>query len=374
MSRYAFEIANLEHDATLRRLFAANEMEGDIRISFQREPNYFYASSLQGRFHQVVAARDLMTGEIIGVGTRAVRQRFLNGEITAVGYLADMRLDPRYRGGPLVARAYRYLKRLHADGRTRIYFTLIAEGNRRALDTIAAGRARIPTYNDFGRILSPAVNLRQKRPSLTHDLEIARGSSDLLPEIVGCLNRNCQRKQFAPYYALDDFLSEAGDSDGSTMRGFCAGDFYVALRGGKVVGVLGRWDQNDFKQTVITGYSKKIRALRPAYNVVARLMGYASYPRPGASLRSFHASFIAVDNDDLQVFRALLRQLYNDHVGTGYNYFVLGLHERDPLTTALSEYTLTPFAARLFVVHFDDGAELFKSLIGSVPYIELAML
>jgi hypothetical protein len=374
MSRYAFEIATAEHDPTLRRLFAAIEMEGDIRISFQREPNYFIAAGLHGPFHQVVAARDTMTGEIIGVGTRAVCQRFINGDVTAVGYLADMRLDPRYRGGPLVARAYRYLKRLHADGRTQIYFTLIAEGNRRALDTIAAGRAGIPTYNDFGRILSPAVNLRWKKPSLADDIEIARGSTDLLPAIVGCLNRNYQRKQFAPCYALEHFLPKAGGSHGSSMRGFRPGDCYMALRGGKVVGVLGRWDQSDFKQTIITGYSGKIRALRPAYNVAARLMGYASYPRPGAALSFFHASFIAVDDDDLQVFRALLRELYNDHVGTGYNYFVVGLHERDPLSAALSEYALTPFAARLFVVHFDDGAALFRTLNGRVPYIELAML
>lgn len=374
MSRYAFELAGAEHDAPLRRLFAANEMEGNIRISFQREPNYFYASSLQGAFHQVIAARDTMNGEFIGVGTRAVRQGFLNGKVEPLGYLADMRLDPRYRGGPLVARAYRYLAQLHGDARTRIYFTVIAEGNRRALATIATGRAGIPPYRDFGLILSPAVNLLRRKPSLTGDFEITRGSNDLLLEIVGCLNRNHQRKQFAPYYRVNQFTSENRDSNGSRLRDFRVRDFYIALRGGKIIGVLGKWDQNAFKQTVITGYGGKIRTLRPAYNLVAKLMGCASYPAPGMPLRFFYASFIAVDDDDLQVFRTLLRRLYNDNVGEGYNYFVVGLHERDPLAAALSDYVLTRFTARLFVVHFDDGAELFKNLDGRVPYIELAML
>jgi hypothetical protein len=371
MSRFAFELARAEHEPSLRRLFAENEMEGGIRVSFRREPNYFYASGLQGAFHQVVAARDKLSGEIIGVGTRAVRQGFLNGNVDGVGYLADLRLESRHRGGPLVARAYRYLQALHADGRALIYFTLIAEGNRRALDTIAASRAGIPAYKDFGRVLSPAVNLlRQKRPPAA-DIEITRGSRDLLPEIVGCLNRNHRRRQFAPCYTLEDF---SGDAAGGSARDFSVRDFYVALRGGKVTGVLGKWDQNAFKQTVITGYSKKIRTLRPAYNLAAKLLGCASFPASGAFLRAFYASFIAVDHDDVTVFGALLRQLYNDHVGTHYNYFLVGLHERDPLALALSDYALTPFTARLFVVHFEDGEELFRSLDGRVPYVELAML
>jgi hypothetical protein len=371
MSRYAFELATMEHDVSLRRLFAANDMEGDIRISFQREPNYFYASGLQGAFHQVIAARDTMTSEIIGVGTRAVRQGFLNGEIQNIGYLADMRLDPRYRGGPLVARAYRYLEQLHRDGRARIYFTLIAEANRRALTTIATGRAGIPPYRDFGQILSPAVNIFRSKPALAGDFEIVRGSNDLLSEIVGCLNRNHRRKQFAPYYTVEQF--DRGSNSGC-LRDFHVQDFYVALRSGKVVGVLGKWDQQAFKQTVVTGYGAKIRALRPTYNLASKLLGGASYPPPGAMLRFFYASFIAVDNDDVQVFRALLRQLYNDSVGAGYNYFVVGLHERDPLIAALSGYVLIPFKARLFIVHFDDGAEPFNNLDGRVPYIELASL
>ena len=91
-------------------------------------------------------------------------------------------------------------------------------------------------------------------------------------------------------------------------------------------------------------------------------------------LRSFYASFIAVDEDDVEVFRALLRQLYNDHIGSGYAYFLIGLHERDPLAPALDDYTLTPFAGRLFAVHYPDGAAVFESLDGRVPYVELAAL
>ncbi|HXG52528.1 MAG TPA: hypothetical protein VNN77_14115 [candidate division Zixibacteria bacterium] len=369
MSRFAFELAGAEHDLSLRRLFAETEMDGEIKISFRREPSYFHASRVQGPFYQVVAARDTLTSEVVGVGTRAVRPGFLNGAVAPVGYLADLRLAPPYRGGPLVARAYRHLNELDRDGRTEIYFTVIAEGNRHALQTLAAGRAGIPPYRDFGRVLSPAVNLRRRKPAGPAGVEIRRGTVDLLPEIVDCINRNHRRRQFAPCYAVADFRSADADEAPAT-RGFRVEDFYVALRGGKIRGVLGKWDQSSFKQAVVTGYAKRLLALRPALNFAARLTGGPVYPPPGTELRFFHASFIAVDDDDLVVFAALLRRLYNDHVGAGYDYFVLGLHERDPLTAALRDYCSTPFAARLFVVCFDQRA--VRALDRRVPYVEAA--
>jgi hypothetical protein len=158
------------------------------------------------------------------------------------------------------------------------------------------------------------------------------------------------------------------------LRDFFPQDFYAAVRKGQVVGVVGKWDQSAYKQTVVTRYRGKVRLLRPLYNLGASVFGCPRFPDPGTPLRSFYAAFIAVDHDDVEVFRALLRRLYNDHVGSGYTYFLAGLHERDPLAAALSDYSLTPFAGRLFAVHFSDGEEAFRSLDDRVPYVELAML
>jgi hypothetical protein len=206
----------------------------------------------------------------------------------------------------------------------------------------------------------------KRKPPLTHDFTVVRGSMELLPEIVACLNRNHQRRQFAPHYEVEQFAVGP--------RGFKVEGFYVARRKNAVVGVVGKWDQTSFKQTVVTAYHGKTRLLRPAYNFASSLAGGPTYPPAGAPVKFFYASFIAIDDDNVAVFRGLLRELYNDHVGSGYNYFLVGLHEKDPLGTALEDFYLTPFAARLFAVHFADGAELFDRLNDAVPYVEIASL
>src|SRR4051794_6302549 len=119
MPPFVLEEATTEHDAELRRLIAENEMEGEIAVSFQREPSYFLATKVQGGLAQVMAARDAGTGEIVGVATRAVREGYLNGEPGPVGYLADLRIARGCRSTTLFFQAFRHLARLHEDGRAR---------------------------------------------------------------------------------------------------------------------------------------------------------------------------------------------------------------------------------------------------------------
>lgn len=365
-----FKPAGPADDADLRRLFAQNEMPGEIAVSFRREPSFFHASAVQGPFHQVFLARNMATGEAVGVASRATRPGYLNGRVEEVGYLSDLRIDPRYRDLSLLLRAFRYLRDLHADGRARLYFTVIADGNEAAKRVLTTGRWGLPAYRDLGRFLSPAVNLLRRKPEIP-GVEIRRGSAEWLPGIVDCLNRNHQRRQFAPHYRIEDFQ---GLPDNPRFRGLRPEDFYLAVRGEEVVGVTARWDQGGYKQTVVTSYRGRVAALRPAYNLLAPLLGLPRFPKPGEPLRSFYAALVAVDGDDLTVFRALLRRLYNDHVGSGYAYFLAGLHERDPLAAALQDYTLTPFAGRLYAVHQPEDESAFASLDNRPPYVELAAL
>jgi hypothetical protein len=61
-------------------------------------------------------------------------------------------------------------------------------------------------------------------------------------------------------------------------------------------------------------------------------------------------------------------------VGSAFRYAMVGLHERDPLLPALQDYSLTPFAGRLFCVCFADGEPMYQTLDGRVPYVEAATL
>ncbi|HET6179251.1 MAG TPA: hypothetical protein VFE61_20140 [Candidatus Sulfotelmatobacter sp.] len=363
-SLFDIELATSSDDSELRGLLRRSPIPSSISVTFEREPSLFDSCRVRGDFFQVGIGRDRRTGSIIGLGTRSISSAFVNGRPTPLGYLADLRLDPQYRGGTLIARGYRFLRQLHEDQRTRLYTTIIFSENLAALTTIACGRAGLPKYHDMGIVHSPGINIRRAKPPISAGCEILRGSEDLLPEIVECLNRNNARRQFAPVHAVDMFKSQ--------WRGFDVADFYLAVRGRRVIGVLGCWDQSSFKQTRVVGYGRRLRWLVPIANALRPVTGTPRFPRPGQEVSYFYISFVAVDGDDLQIFRALLRHAYNDAVGGQHLYAILALHERDAFFPALREYSLTPFSGRLFCVAFADGENVFQSLDQRVPYLEAA--
>ena len=295
-----------------------------MRVAFEREPDFGHAAAVLGNHVQIGVAREAATGRIVGCGTRAIGEAFINGHPQPLGYLGDLRARPEVRGGTLVARGYRLLREWHADGHTPLYTTVIFSDNAVALRTIAANRAGLPSYHDCGELLCPGVNLRRRLPELDDGCQIERGSAASLPEIVECLNRNHRRRQFALVHHAEFF------APGGRWRGLRVEDFYVARRGGQIIGVLGRWDQRAFKQTRISGYDGSLRWLRPVINAASPMLGVPRLPAPGHALPFFHACFAAVDEDELEVFRALLRRLYNDAIGSEFAWFIIGFHERDP--------------------------------------------
>ena len=367
-TRFAITLAERGDDAELRALLRDNPMNGSMQVTFEREPDFFAACAIRGSFHQVGVGRDLESGRIVGLGTRSVAEAFVNGRAVPFGWLSDLRLAPAYRGGTLVARGYRFLRQLHGDGRAELYGTVIFHDNQTALRTIATARAGLPTYHDLGVMHCPGINLRRRKLAVASDCEIIRGRRELLPEIVDCLNRNNARKQFAPVHDVETFIR------GDRWKDFQLSDFYVARRNDRVIGVVGRWDQTAFKQTRVISYERRLRWMVPAANAVQTLLGASSFPEPGQCVPFFYVSFIAVDQDDLGVFRALLQEVYNDSVGSSFRYAMVGLHERDPLLAVLQEYSLTPFAGRLFCVCYADGEPAFQSLDDCVPYVEAATL
>jgi hypothetical protein len=369
MSKFCIELARPSDDAALRELAAAQPMGGDIRVAVRREPSFFHGVGIQGRFNQVGVVRDGPGGRVVGCATRSVRPAYLNGQRADLGYIGGLRLDPMYRGGTLLARGYRAFREHHQDGRARLYATTIIEPNQAARELLTSRRAGLPCYEDWGRYYTLAIGTSRAKRALRDAPPIERGSANRLEEIADHLRRNGRQKQFYPCYEGEEFAR--GEF---ARRGFCAEDFFLAVRSGRVVGAAAIWDQSSFKQTIVAVYRGKMRVLRPLYNVAAALGGWPRLPPAGTQLNQCYASFIAADGNDPATFRALLREIHNEAARRGYAYLLVGLHEQDPLLAVASEYLHFSYPSRLYVVYWDDGADACRALDRRVPYLELALL
>src|SRR3712207_9243112 len=94
---FSIELATPGDDSAIRRLLATNPVPGRVTVTYEREPDYFLGCGTSGRCHQVLIARHLPAGEIVGIGSRAIRPLFVNGEVEEVGYLSQLRVRSEER-------------------------------------------------------------------------------------------------------------------------------------------------------------------------------------------------------------------------------------------------------------------------------------
>jgi hypothetical protein len=368
VSGFVIELARREDDAALRARMAQDCMEGPIAVSFRREPSYFAACRLQGDQTQVVKCVERASGAIIGMGSRSTAMAYVGGVERRIGYLSDLRLARERRSGVLLARGYRYFRKLHAADPVALYTTVIYEGNSAAAQALVGGRAGLPLYRDWGRLLTPALHLDLPvRPARLPQVEIERGAPGKVPEIAAFLNRWWREKQFAPTF-------RASDLGQGRFSGLAAEDFFLARRNGRIVASLAAWDQSALRQTHVERYSGTLRLLRPAYNALARLTPLKPLPQPGDRIPYVYLACIAVERNDAALFRMLLRAALEALRAGPWHYAIAGLHEADPLATVLGELRRIPAAGRLYVVHFADEPLELEALAERVPYVEAACL
>lgn len=362
MSRYRFAAAGPDDDPALRARMAADWMRGSLSVSFRREPSYFSGCALQGDGAQVYKCVDDERGTLVGMGARLTASMHVNGTPMRVGLLCDLRLAAEARGGTLVARGYRVVRQLHEADPVPFYVTVIMAGNHAALGSLASGRAGLPRYRDFGRMLTPAIHLDLPKPPLAvKGIQFRRARDADASALAELHAAAAGRRQFAREQRL-------------LPPGLGAADFFVAERGSRLVACLAAWDQHALRQTHLEAYSPGLGALRPFYNAATRLLPLKPLPAPGARIPYLYLAALASRDDDVPLWRGLLRHAYRELRSGPWHYAILGLHERDPLASILADYRSIAAAGHVFVVHYDDGAAIVDGLDGRPPYVDMARI
>ena len=368
MSKLSFSLATEADDPELRARMAEDWLPGNITVSFRREPCFFYGSSVQGESAQIIKCIDLQSGKLIGLGSRIENKVYINGEAQRIGYLADLRAHPEYRGSSALARAYHYLRQLHLKDPIPFYYSMILEDNHIARNILTSARCGLPYYRDMGRFLTPAVFLDlPKKPIKIEGISFRHARENDLSNIFFFIEKHAREKQLAPVIELKDFNT-------ARLRDLFVDDFYLAIQDEKIIGVIAAWDQSAFRQTYIERYSKALRMIRPIYNLISKLTALKPLPAPGNKVPYFYLALVTIKNNEPEIFRGLLRYLYNDRRTGPWNYFISGLHEADPLNNVLKEYRRIDVAGRLFLVHYPENQLDYEQLDNRIPYVEIAMI
>ncbi|MFH0753141.1 MAG: hypothetical protein V2A70_01080 [Candidatus Omnitrophota bacterium] len=355
-------IAQPKDDEAIGRFFSQVPMDGAVRLSFERRPSFLEAAQYGHHFSQVVVGKDHSTGEILGMASRAVRARFVNGEAVDIGYLGSLRLHESRRGNIFLARGYQFLQQLHADGKVKAYISTVMEDNHQALAILTSRRAGLPTYQDLGCFLTCVLGTHSSQMHKGNGFRVEPAAEHDRPMVVAFLNHCGAKRQFYPVAGLD-------------AREWNMEDMVLVFRGNVLAGCAALDDAGKGKQIAIHGYSTGFRMVRSLWNRFMGPWGWPTWPEAGTDLSFSFVSQMAMDTADPAVLSMLIGELQRKAHAKGLAYLLLGFHEQDPLWLLFkSRYRFVQMKSRLFLVYWEDGKSLAKQLDARPPYVELSTL
>jgi hypothetical protein len=357
VGNYHFELATEIDDQELKDLLARNAMPSSMSISFRREPSYFAASKLDGPHSLTIVCRERSSNRIVGIGSLSVRERFYQEQIQQIGYLSSLRLDVGHRNMGLVARGFRFFRQLQQDPDplpiSRFYFTTIADGNKRAVDTLVGGRAGLPLYHRIATWNTYALSMVRLRIRETQGADIRPIHESEIPSVVRFLNTHGSKRNFFPPIHPSQLFA----SDG-LFPGLDRSMFFVARVGDAIVGTFGLWDQSSMKQIVVEGYSSMLRIARPLYNRIATWRGDPLLPNPGETMPHQVGCLLVVQDNRPDVAHSLVAsacQAYMRQKNGGGHRLLLGFDSRCPLQKSFAIVASQVYATGIYLVSWEPS-------------------
>jgi hypothetical protein len=368
---YALSIASAEDDAEIRSLLRGSAFAGGIQISLEREPDSQLAGSIEGDVHATIVARHQRSGVLAGIASRSIRDAFINGRPARLGYLGQLRVDPRYRRRPGLLRAgFDFCHQLHVrENDARVYLASVVADNQPARRLLARRSSGWPGFEPVDTLVTLAVPVTARhRTAAPADVSVHRGSADLVDGIVTCLERNQPRFQFSPRWTAADLFS-------NRTRGLDVEDFIVATRQGSVAGCAACWDQRSFKQVVVRAYARRLAWWRPLLNHLSPLTGTPVLPAEGSRFEFVYISHIAVDGDDVDLLSLLIAKACDRARAKGVDHVVLALSGRHAAIREIERaFRARPYESLLYVAFWPDGESIARSLDGRPSHPEVAIL
>jgi hypothetical protein len=361
-TRVHFAVATRADDVEIRRLLRENPMSGRISLSLEREPDYFADTQLPDETKQTIVAYE--DGNLLCLGSCAVRERFVNGAPQRVGYLGGLRLDSSQAGRfHVVRRGYEFFRQLQSAMPADFYFTSIASDNDRALRFLERGLPGMPKYQFVGEFVTILLPTARRTRARTEQ-EINAANFD---EFIDLLNESNRFYQFSPTWSNDGIAA-------LNALGLGKHDFYYIRRAGQTIAGAALWDQRNHKQTVVRDYSPLLALVRPALNTASSLVHGPKFPTVGAQLRNAFVSHLVCGNEP-DTLISVIAQLRDIAAQRELDLITMGFDANDPrLAIVRRHFRSYQYRSRLYVVHWPDLGGDACDLAGRILYPEVGLL
>jgi len=335
------------------RLFRDVHVSGELDVNQEREPDFFALSRLHhGTAHTFVIRDD--KGVVSGLGTAISRPAWLDGERITAGYLCDLRIRPRFRGGVTLAKHMTpVLQWVREQTGVEVFNTVVFDENeiaRKVLRGPSAKKRGQPIYNVMTPFRMTSVQFTRRRRGPRGRVE--KATTDDVTELADFLAEKGKNRVLG-----EDFTGDLLQRRLRDWPNFGIDRFYVARNAhDRIIGCLAPWDTRAVKRTRVLGYNGKMLWIKRAFNAGSPLLRYPPLPEAGNCFDFAFLTHLEVEDDDPVVFKDLLRAAYTDLRPTGLHFMSALVPRGSRLEGAFGGFMVQHTAMNLYAVPVPGGA------------------
>lgn len=364
-NRYVFEPAKPEDGKEILEILEENDFKGRVSLIYTRRPDAYISIKKEADEVDIIVWRDLKSNRLVGFGACAIRNLYVNGKEERVGYLFGLRVRSEYRKRtPQLFKGYEALSSIYKDRNIPFFYTTILEENNYAQRVLEKRRSFMPDYEYFGSYVVYMLKTRKKLFGLTDKL-FKRAEEKDRYALVEFMNNEGKRRNFFPVINQNDLIS-------GKIPGIRLEDFYILYNEGEIIAAGAVWDQREYKQYVVEGYSGSLKYLQPV-SFLFPAIGYPSLPQAGSVLNFFTLSFCLVRNNDPDIFKRFINNIST--IAQGYSFFIVGIYEGNPLEKVLSNIPHISYKSRAYFVDWEKKNTMKERIDMDMPlHLECGML
>ena len=362
-----FAAATHADEPDVRRLLRENPTGGRYEITLEREPNAYATEFGLARSHVFIVARDQRTGHAIGLCERVVRDCYVDGVVRQLPYIGALRVAASHRHRITVLRGGFEALSVIAErpGELPFAITAIASDNNAARRLLTASIAGLPNYSPVEEFSTFALRPVHRRTA--KNIVPAR-DADLGEVATAFLQPTNARFQFSQVWTEASLR-------GLRKFGFLPEHMLLARRQGRICGCISVWDQRAVRQAVVQRYPTGVELLRPLINIAAPFTGLPQFPALGMPINQAMLSHLAIDDDDPDVFLALVSAALDQAKRRGFDAAMIGFATSRNLRKVLLRHHRTiEYRTTLYLAHWQAAAAHVASLQKTIPHPEIALL
>ena len=340
-----------------------------LNYCMNRTPSFFDALEVEGENAVVMAVIDDQTRQIVAAITKAIRTCYIGGQRTSIAYVGGLKIDKQYQKAYILYKLITsFLSTKDAD--PRFYLCSILDSNTYASQILTSGRASLPVFRKVSGyntlIFKPLKGIPENIPGV----EIVKASSEDLALLLDFLEAEGKKRSLFPVYTREQFLH----TESGVLKHLDLNSTYLAFRNKEIIGMLSVWDQQRFKQCVLTINNIALNIVRPIINIYTGLKKIPALVPNGNEVPLKYFSLICILNDNPDIFRLLFRHACQIEYNLNKtSVLTLGFLDKDPLL-AHCQFPCFSLKSSLYLFAWKNNVDALLNIDLQHAYVELATL